>query len=116
MAHPYHHAISSAKKYGGQAADYLAIHQWFDESKMIIANFRHRALRHHAEGCFMCERIFGTYITNSDGKQIPVRFIAEQHVIEDLGFIPSFADWVKEIPSTKWMIRGHPLDIDENGT
>ena len=53
MGHPYHHALSSAKKWGGTADDYLALHQWFDESKAITADFRHRALRHHAEGIFM---------------------------------------------------------------
>ncbi len=60
MAHPYHHALSSAKKWGGTAEDFLSLHTWFDESKMISSDFRHRALRHHAEGIFMAERFFGT--------------------------------------------------------
>jgi len=80
MAHPLKHAESSAKKFGGQAQDYLAVDKWFDESKAFFADFRHRALRHHAEGIFMSERIFGVTITNSDGKQVPVRYIGEQHV------------------------------------
>lgn len=53
MGHCYHHALSSARKWGGVAEDYLPLHQWFDESKAITADFRHRALRHHAEGIFM---------------------------------------------------------------
>src|SRR5947207_577339 len=53
MAHPYHHALSSVRKWGGCVEDYSRIHSWFDESKLIIADFRHRALRHHAEGIFM---------------------------------------------------------------
>ena len=53
MGHCYHHALSSAKKWGGIADDYLPLHQWFDKSKAITADFRHRALRHHAEGIFM---------------------------------------------------------------
>src|SRR2546430_13115752 len=48
MAHPYHHALSSLRQWGGSVEDYQRIHGWFDESKMIIADFRHRALRHHA--------------------------------------------------------------------
>jgi hypothetical protein len=52
MGHRYHHALSSAKKWGGVAEDYLPLHQWFDESKAITADFRHRALRHYAEGIF----------------------------------------------------------------
>ncbi len=71
MAHPLKHAESSAKKFGGQAEDYLAVHQWFDESKAFFADFRHRALRHHAEGIFLSERIFGVTITNSEGNQVP---------------------------------------------
>jgi hypothetical protein len=60
MAHPYHHSLSSVKKWGGVVADYLHIHDWFDESKKIIADFRHRALRHHAEGIFIAETVFGS--------------------------------------------------------
>ena len=53
MAHPYHHALSSVKKWGGEVSDYLPLHSWFDQSKAIAGDFRHRALRHHAEGIFM---------------------------------------------------------------
>ncbi len=30
MGHPYHHALSSVKQWGGTAEDYLPIHQWLD--------------------------------------------------------------------------------------
>lgn len=109
--HPYHHAMSSARKFGGQPSDYQAIHDWFDESKMFFADFRHRALRHHAEGIFMAERIFGTTLTNSDGKQVPVRYVGEQHVREDLGRIPSVQDWFSKIEAERWM-RPRPHDVD----
>jgi hypothetical protein len=33
MAHPFTHAESSARKFGGKAEDYLATHPWFDESR-----------------------------------------------------------------------------------
>jgi hypothetical protein len=56
MAHPYHHALSSVRKWGGTVEDYLSVHNWFDGSKQILADFRHRALRHHAEGIFLAER------------------------------------------------------------
>jgi hypothetical protein len=67
MAHPLKHAESSARKFGGKTEDYLRIHNWFDESKAFLPDFRHRGLRHHAEGIFLCERIFGVAITNSEG-------------------------------------------------
>lgn len=103
MAHPIRHAESSARKFGGKAEDYLPIHNWFDESKAFIADFRHRALRHHAEGIFLCERIFGAAITNSEGKKVPVRYIGEQHVREDLGRIPTAQDWLSQIRVVRWM-------------
>jgi hypothetical protein len=28
--HPYHHALSSQREYGGEAMDYLPLHNWFD--------------------------------------------------------------------------------------
>jgi len=112
MAHPYHHALSSQKKWGGTVEDYLAIHAWFDASKGIIADFRHRALRHHAEGIFMAETIFGVTITLSSGRIIPTRWVGEQHVTEDLGFIPSFADWARAIQPAPWMGRTRKIDID----
>ncbi len=111
MAHSYHHAVSSARKFGGVPERYQAVHDWLDASKLILADFRHRALRHHAEGCFAAEAVFGTTIINSDGRHVPVRLIAEQHILEDLGRIPSFADWVRCIRPEPWMGRvGTHLD------
>lgn len=109
--HPYHHALSSAKKFGGTADDYLPIHHWFDESKQYFADFRHRALRHHAQGIFECERTFGTTLTNSAGQTIPVRYVGEQHVREDLGTIPSLQDWLSTIQAETWM-RAKPHEVD----
>ena len=111
MAHPLFHAKSSARKYGGKPDDYLAIHNWFDESKSYMGDVRHRALRHHAEGIFLCEKLFGVSITNSDGREVPVRFIGEQHVIEDLGRIPSVSDWLSEMPMKAWMGPRSQLEI-----
>jgi uncharacterized protein DUF6915 len=105
MAHPYHHAVSSVRQWGGTVDDYLALHSWFDQSKQIIADFRHRALRHHAEGIFMLETLFNTTRTLSTGRIIPTRWIGEQHVQEDLGRIPSFADWARCIRPEPWMGR-----------
>ena len=113
MGHCYHHALSSVKKWGGTPEEYLPLHQWFDEpSKLIVADFRHRALRHHAEGIFMLERFFGPVLTLSTGRVVPVRFIGEQHVREDLGFIPSFVDWVRCIRPEPWMCRAQPIHRD----
>ena len=104
MAHPFHHAESSARKFGGEPIEYLALHEWLDASKSHLANFRHRALRHHSEGILMLEQLFGTTITLSTGRVFPVRFIGEQHVLEDLGRIPTVADWLGKIQPERWML------------
>jgi len=111
MAHPYHHALSSMQKWGGCVDDYQPIHEWFDASKAHMADFRHRALRHHSEGIFECERVFGKTIINCDGRVVPVRYVGEQHVKEDLGKIPTLADWLLNIKPQRWMLgRGKNLE------
>jgi hypothetical protein len=98
------------RKYGGCVDDYIAIHDWFDASKQHFADFRHRALRHHSEGIFMAEQVFGATIVNSDGRVVPVRYIGEQHVNEDMGRIPTLADWLRNIAPEPWMMgRGRDL-------
>lgn len=112
MAHPIRHAESSARKFGGKFEDYLVIHRWFDESKAFFADFRHRALRHHTQGIFMAERLFGTSVVNSDGRVVAVRYLGEQHVREDLGRIPTLQDWLANPKPAPWMY-GQKLDLEK---
>ena len=56
----------------------------------------------------MLETLFGTTFVNSDDREVPVRLIGELHVMEDLGTIPSFADWARLIEPQQWMMRGQP--------
>lgn len=70
----------------------------------LILTARHNlSLGMNAEGIFLAERIFGVTIVNSEGKQVPVRYIGEQHVREDLGRIPSGQDWLSQIKPARWM-------------
>lgn len=111
MTHPVYHSNNSVRLYGGKPEDYQAIHDWLDATKETFADFRHRALRHHSQGCFEAERIFGHAITNSDGRQIPVRYIAEQHIKEDCGGrVPTVADWFRNIKPETWMSRGYKVE------
>lgn len=105
MAHPFYHAERSVRLFGGIVEDYLPIHSWFDESKAHLSDLRHRALRHHPEGIFLCEKLFGVVIHNSDGKAVPVRAIGEQHVKDDLGWIPTVKDWLQHIEVQPWMTQ-----------
>ncbi|MBM9595096.1 DUF6915 family protein [Roseitranquillus sediminis] len=106
MAHPLHHAASSARRYGGRPEDYAPVHTWFDASKAHLALPQHRALRHHSAGIFEAERVFGAAIRNSNGREVPVRFLGEQHVREDCRRIPTVADWLSKIPLEPWMANG----------
>ena len=110
MAHPYHHALSSSKRFGGQADDYLALHTWFDASKAHIADARHRCLRHQSFGIFLAEKTFGITFTNSSGNRIAVRPVAEQHVQEDFSFIPSVQQCFKHLPLARWLSQNHEAD------
>ena len=100
---PYLHAKSSAKRYGGEPSDYLPIHDFLDSSKSAHASVKHRAVLHSAFGIYLAERVFGHNIINSKGREVSVRDIAEQHVLEDLGTIPSLDDWLKGMPIESWM-------------
>lgn len=99
----YYHAVISAKKHGGLPEDYFPIHDFIDSSKQTIADVRHRALLHTSFGIFLCEKVFGHTITNAEGKQVPVRIIAEEHVQDDLGFIPTPEHFLGEMPIRPWM-------------
>ncbi len=111
MSHPIQHAAVSVKLWGGVPEDYLPIHDWLDETKELFADFRHRALRHHSHGIFEAERHFGHSIVNSAGRTVPVRYIAEHHILEDCGGkIPTVADWLRTIQPQIWMSRGYKVE------
>lgn len=109
MGHPMTHAQSSVRKFGGKPEDYVDIHHWFDATKAWYPKMSHRAIRHHAEGIYECEEKFGKSFKNSDGKEVYTRYVAEQHVIEDLGFIPTAQDWFQHLELQSWM-----MNRDEN--
>jgi hypothetical protein len=100
---PYIHAQISARRYGGIPEDYMHIHEWFDSTKSVIADVRHRAILHSAFGIYLCQQVFGATFVNSAGKTISTRDIGEQHVIDDMGEIPSMEKWFSEMPISDWM-------------
>jgi hypothetical protein len=89
VAHPFHHALSSVQKHGGQPEDDQAIHDWFDQTKAHLPDARHRAILHSSFEIFLCEQVFGATITNSDGKVIPVRARRSQLETEHQDFLGS---------------------------
>jgi len=105
---PLIHAKNSAKKYGGKWEDYIDIHEKMDSSKSSHASVKHRLVFHSAFGIYLIQDIFGVSMVNSDNHVVAVRDIAEQHVLEDLGKIPSLDEWLNEMPIKAWM--GNPSE------
>lgn len=100
---PFLHGKVSVRKWGGKEEDYQKIHDWFDQTKGHFPDMRHRAILHSSFGIFLCEQVFGINITNSDGKTVSVRDIAEQHVIDDMGRIPTIQDYLNDMPFYSWL-------------
>jgi len=121
---PFQHCKNSARKYGGVAEDYIPVHNFFDETKAHMPDVRHRTILHNSYGIWLAERLFGTTITNSEGKKVSVRDLGEDHVIEDLGFIPTLQDVLKDLPindivgarlrkRTKYDLQGNKVETKE---
>ena len=109
MANAYIHAKNSARRFGGQLEDYLEIHVKMDCSKAYISDNRHRTLTHNSFWIHeVMVPIYGYTITNSDGKQISVKDICEQHILEDFGmrFIPTAQDYLENMEFKDWMQNG----------
>lgn len=102
----YQHAVSAARKWGGAPEDYLAVEEFIDSSKKIIGDARHRAMYHHTAGVWLCQEVFGhtLSIKKENGvSKVPVRLVAERHILEDLGWLPSPWHYFKEMPLEPWM-------------
>ena len=59
MSNPLVHAERSARKWGGKAEDYLAIHRWFDATASHLTDNRHRMVLHNGFGIALAEQVFG---------------------------------------------------------
>ena len=82
------------------------MHEKIDSSKQSLGDVRHRAMYHHTEGIWLMQDLFGTTLTVPKDRntiQVPVRLIAEQHILEDLGWLPSFKDYIDGLPIAPWM-------------
>lgn len=114
---PLDHSNRSVKRYGGELGDYIEVHEFLDMTKAAHPDMRHRALLHNAMGPFIAVRVFGRTITNSVGKVVDVRQICEDHIIEDLGRIPTVSDFLDLIPTehmAEFAIKKHRRTPDRD--
>ncbi len=104
MGNVQFHSESSARRFGGTSDDYVPIHKFLDQSKLHLADWRHRALLHTTFGVALCEHFFGDlYKRPSDGQHVATRTIAEVHILEDMKAILTPADFLREMPIRSWM-------------
>lgn len=111
----WYHATSAAKHWGGEPEDYLPIEEFIDSSKQVIGDVRHRSVYHHTLGVYLCQKVFGDTLSIQKARKIdrvPVRLIAERHIIEDLGYLPSPADYMNGMPIAAWMSGAVKKTVD----
>lgn len=94
---PVIHAKNCVKSFGGHIDDYLPIHEYLDFSKSLLPDHRHRLFLHNTLGIALTIKQFGSFITNSDNKRVSIRDIAEKHIIEDLGQIPTIEECAQKL-------------------
>lgn len=94
---PLQHAQISQKTYGGSWSDYIEVHNFLDSSKTACAHFKHRFLLHHREGVELGARVFGETLMNSKNREIKIRGLLTDHLIEDVGRVVSVEDWARDL-------------------
>lgn len=111
----WQHAVSAARKWGGDPHLYLPIEEFIDSSKKVIGDARHRSLYHHTFGVWLCQEIFGVCIEvpreHGGVKKVPVRLIAERHILEDLGWLPSPRDYIDGMSLKPWMTGSQKKEL-----
>lgn len=96
-------AVTSARRLGGIAEDYLPLHAWMLATSTWIDDLRHLAMRHNSFGIFAAEASLGVTLARRDGMVTPTRIVAEQHVRTVMGRVPSASDFLRRIRPARWM-------------
>ena len=98
-------AEASVMRFGGNPSVFLPLHRWFLATANWTEGNEHLAFRHHAFGIFEAEGRFGPIIHQTDGRMIPTRVVAERHVQEVLGRVPSATEFLRRIKGERWMLQ-----------
>lgn len=93
--HPYFHAASSVRAYGGTVEDYLSLHTFLDATKEHYAGPLHRLFLHSTWGVYLVEGMVGATFVREDGKTMPLRLLLERHIAEDVGHVPTLHEWLE---------------------
>ncbi len=97
---PQRHATLSARRRGGAAEDYYALHAFFDTTKELCSDNRHRLL-HNLWGIRrVVIPLFGAQLTLADGTRVASKEVCEaDHVLADFAgkYLPTLSDFVGAI-------------------
>ena len=113
---PFIHGRAHARKYGGNPDDYADIDDFIDSSKYAHPDVRHRAILHSAFGCYVVEKVFGRTRLNSAGIEYSPRDVAEDHIIQDLGFIPTLSRYLNNMSLEPWMSGTEKARVNKTKT
>jgi hypothetical protein len=113
MAHPYHHALSSARtlkdvqkpEHTLSWKDHFSLHDWLDSSKFAFADARHRSLLHNPAGVALSAKIF------KDLKN--AKTIAKQHITEDMSQVYEIKDWLPAQYFPKTTLHNQELTLNK---
>ncbi|MGJ4999509.1 DUF6915 family protein [Bradyrhizobium sp. HKCCYLR20261] len=84
---PWRHAELTARPRGADWLDDLSIHEFVDSTKTACPDLRHRIVLHNSDlGVVLTERAFPERADCAD--------IVREHVRQDLGSVPTLADWM----------------------
>src|SRR5262249_49682898 len=85
----YDQCVASARRMGGTPSDYQALHQLLDWPREYLPDGRYRRVLHNGWGVAMALQAFGmAFARASDGGEVAVQPLAEQHIHREYGRIP----------------------------
>jgi hypothetical protein len=70
---PLQHARITARRYGGEWQDWIAIHDWIDRSKAIFPSMQRRMFLHSDFGEWLAVKIHGEAIRSKSGTVVTTR-------------------------------------------
>ncbi len=76
---PLQHARITARRYGGEWQDWIAIHDWIDRSKAIFPSMQHRMFLHSDFGEWLAVKIHGEAIRSKSGTVVTTRDLFRDH-------------------------------------
>jgi hypothetical protein len=96
------HARRSHDRWGGAIEVHLEIHEFLDQTKDHLSDNRHRMILHNELGISLAKRVFGER-RGPEGEEVPVEEVARQHIVEDLGYVPTVAQCLADLEIQPWM-------------